>query len=354
MTTRRPVRVGSSIVGGDNPPILLPDIDMFFNADIGIAETMVSAVREAGLSAIKAAILHDPEIALDSGTRESFLDNDGNAVSVDYRALIEKKVMTKDAHRRLFGFITDAGLDLVLSVYDLEGLQLALECNAVAIKIPSSNITFQPLIAEAARAGVPLIVDTGKSTMSEIAQAIEWAEPARSVGLIVEHSPEAPPAPLSRHQLMMIPRLADAFDLHAGLSDHHHGNEMMLAATALGAVILEKGLTVDNPESDQDVYHAMRLSDLATVNRQTRMIHEALGSGYRDLPAERPVPHSRMGATAARNLTPGASLDIDSVRFAFPPEGVGAEHWPIIHGWRVRRTVKVGSPISWEDIEPAP
>ncbi|WP_164516700.1 N-acetylneuraminate synthase family protein [Minwuia thermotolerans] len=340
------------MLGGGNPPLLLPDIDMFFNADIAMAQHMVKAVRDAGLTIIKAAVLHDEAIALNCGTMETFLDNRGRPVTVDYRRLISKKVISKDEHRRLFRFIQDTGLELVLSVYDLEGLNLAVDSGAVAIKIPSSNITHQPLIAAAALAPVPLIVDTGKSTMVEIARALEWAAPARERGLIVEHSPEAPPAPLARHQLMMIPRLAETFDLNAGLSDHHHGNEMMLAATALGAVVLEKGLTVDDPDSDQDVYHAMRLSDLKPLRRQVEMIYDALGDGRRTRPSDRPVPHSRMGAVAARGLSTGEMLSLSNVGFALPPLGVGAEHWPIIEGWQARREVAAGEPVGWEDIEP--
>lgn len=349
-----PVDIGSQTVGEGHPPLLLPDIDMFFNADMKRAEYMVSAVRDAGLKTIKAAVLHDADVALDCGALETYLDNQGNPVSTDYRALIEKKIISKDAHRDLFRFIRDCGLELVLSIYDIEGLDLAISCGAVAIKMPSSNVTHQPLIAAAARSGVPLILDTGKSTWSEIARAIDWAEPAREHGLVIEHSPEAPPAPLTRHYLSMIPQIRHRFGLHAGLSDHHHGNEMMLAATALGAVLLEKGLTEDNPEADQDVYHAMRLSDLAPLKTLTTAIHTAIGLDERAFPADMPKPHGRMGLVARTDLDAGAHLDFDTVRFAFPPLGIGTEDWPQVAGRKLAFAVAAGVPVGWNDLESAP
>ena len=42
------------------------------------------------------------------------------------------------------------------------------------------------------------------------------------------------------------------------LSDHHHGTEMIIAATAMGAHIIEKGACPVGMENDQDVNHAMR------------------------------------------------------------------------------------------------
>lgn len=352
MTDRSPIRIGSRTVGVGHAPLLLPDIDMFFNADMDMAKEMTRAVRDAGLTTIKAAVLHDPSIALDAGAQETFLNKQGQPVSVDYRKLIEKKAMSLDAHRSLFDFIHESGLELVLSVYDLKGLELAVSSGAVAIKMPSSNITHQPLIAAAAASALPLILDTGKSTIEEIARALEWAAPARARGLIVEHSPDAPPAPVDRQELMMIPRLSDTFDLHAGLSDHHRGTEMMLAATALGAVVLEKGLTVDNPDADQDVFHAMRLSDLAPLKRQVEMIQAALGRGQRAYPADRPVPQARMGLVAATDLPSGSIVELGAVDFAFPPMGIGAEHWSMVEGWRLRRAVGAGRPITWSDLDP--
>lgn len=346
-----PVQIGRRTVGEGHAPLLLPDIDMFFNADLALAEAMIAAVRDAGLLTIKAAVLHDADVALDCGAMEIFLDNQGNPVSTDYRALIEKKVISKDEHRRLFRFIRECGLDLVLSIYDLDGLSLAIECGADAIKMPSSNVTHQPLISAAAGTGLPLILDTGKSTWAEIERAVDWAEPARSAGLIIEHSPEAPPAGLDRHYLSMIPQIRERFELHAGLSDHHHGNEMMLAATALGAVVLEKGLTEDEPEADQDVFHAMRLSELAKVQEQVLAIHTALGVGERTFATDRPDPHGRMGLVARADLPAGTRLSAGSVRFAFPPLGIGVENWPDLEGRTLARPVPVNTPIRWDDLE---
>ena len=67
-------------------------------------------------------------------------------------------------------------LDLVFSVYDTN--QYSLKIGAIAIKIPSSNINHKHLIEYSAKKNIPIIIDTGHSTIEEISRAINWLQDA--------------------------------------------------------------------------------------------------------------------------------------------------------------------------------
>ena len=60
--------------------------------------------------------------------------------------------------------------------------------------------------------------------------------------IIVEHSPPAPPTSISQHNMNLMLNLSVSCQSFYGLSDHHHGTEMIIAATAMGAHIIEKGV----------------------------------------------------------------------------------------------------------------
>lgn len=336
------------------PPLFFPDIGTFFNKDTTVAEDVIRQLHAAGANLVKGEILHDADIALDDDTPETYLTRDGRPVRERYRDLIERKIVPLDAYERLFGLCKSLRLGFLLSVYDFKGAEFARDVGAAALKIASSNIVHRPLIEYAARLDLPIIIDTGKSTLEEVARAVQWAEDAGADAIMVQHSPEAPPSPLANHNLRMLQTFRHVFDRPVGLSDHHSGEEMLYAAVALGAHAVEKGVIPDSLEQEQDVHHALPVGKAAEVLEKCRNIHVALGSAMRCLRRDRVKYISRMGLAAAKDLSAGDSLGLADVRFSFPAKGIPVEHWEIVQGWRVRRNIGYGQVIGWHDVEPPP
>lgn len=345
------IQIGSQIVGPNHPPLILPDIDMFFNGDLAVAERLIACVKAAGLTTIKAAILEDPEVVLDNGAEEEFLRKDGTIGLANYRQLIHKKILTRKQHQDLFATVHKVGLELVVSVYDTAGVDLAVAEGAVAIKIPSSNITFRVLIESAARTGLPLIMDTGKATMPEITRAVAWAKLAGAGNnIIVEHSPMAPPAPTRRQDLSLMPYLRNTLGLNVGLSHHARGPLMILASVPLGVTLIEFGFCRDNEDDDQDVFHALQESELAPTVQDVLEIYEALGDPY-DLSRHAITFHqARMGLRARVDIPEGAQISLENIAFSFPPIGIGAEEWNEVEGMTTTKALMAGSPICRLDV----
>lgn len=334
------------------PPLFFPDIGTFFNQDMAAAEAMVTRLHDAGANLIKGEILHDAEIALDDDTCEVYLGRDGKIVRERNRDLQQRKVVSLGAYERLFRLCKSLDMGFLLSVYDFRGAEFGRDIGACALKIASSNIVHRPLIEYTARLGLPIVIDTGKSTLEEIARAVQWAEDAGAEAIMIQHSPEAPPSPLANHNLRMLTTLREIFDRPVGLSDHHAGEEMLYAAVALGAHAVEKGIVPDDAEQDQDVYHAMPISMFEDVLAKCRRIHTALGSNMRYLRRDSKKHPFRMGIAAAKDLRPGETLTLDNVRFSFPVKGIPVEHWEIVEGWRVRGELVRGQVIRWQDVDP--
>jgi sialic acid synthase SpsE len=344
--------IGGIEIGDGCPPLLLADIGTFFNQDLSLAEHMVRGLKEAGCSLIKGEILHTADIVLDDETLETYFSPETGVVRERYRELVERKVVPLSDYARLFELCRQLGMPVVVSVYDIEGANFAHEIESAALKIASTNVVHRPLIEHAAGLGRPLLLDTGKSSFEEIVRAIQWARDAGAIDIVVEHSPDAPPAPVSEHHLRMLSTLKNVFDCPVGLSDHHDGNDMMIAAVALGAHVIEKGVCMDDAPLDQDVTHAIRLGEVAGLLRRCQSVYEGLGAAMRELPRGHVRPFARMGLVAGQNLRPGDVVSLQTVTFAWPAKGVPVEDWGAVVGWRIRRSVLIGAPIAWSDVEP--
>jgi len=342
-------KIGSQHIGAGEMPIFLPDIDVYFKHDIEGAYRLVNELSALGVTTLKGAILHDAEICLPGGDTGYFVPGEGVRTE-NYRQVIDRHVVPLETFRRIYSDARDRGLDLVLSVYDEPGIALALELGSAALKIPSSNITHAPLIRDAASAGLPLIIDTGRSTMDEIRRAVGWARASGVEVLIIEHSPPGPPAPVSAFNLNMMTALGEEYDCFDGLSDHFMGIDMMLVATARGADVIEKGVCLDRTESDIDIAHALPISQVGPALEKMGLFHQSLGARERVLPSDRPLPPDRMCVVAAVDLPAGTPITRNNIRFAFPPLGIGSEHWDRLEGAAVKKFVPAGQPLQDNDV----
>jgi len=331
--------------------LFLPDIGTFFNDDIELALVMVDQLTEADIPVIKAEVLHDVDICLKSDLVERYYSSSkGKMIEENYRAIIERKVVSLDKYEKIFGHIKHRGCELVVSVYDNKGADFAIEQDVIAIKIASSNITHQPLIEHVAKTKKTIILDTGHSTLEEIARAINWLNDAGKRDIIVQHSPLAPPVSVEEHNLKFMQTLGSCFGLPYGLSDHHIGDEMLYAATALGASIVEKGVCPDQLVDEQDRAHALNISKAAMIQKKIDNIANGLGNGVRELARDRDKYRSRMGLVAKVEIEKGDLLNENNIGYAFPVIGVPVEQIDIVMGKEVKNKIESGQPVRLSDI----
>jgi sialic acid synthase SpsE len=346
------INLGGSTISESHEPLLVPDIGTFFNQDTSKAVDLIAQLHSAGAQVVKGEILHNADICLDGALIEKYFSiARGKVVGERYRDLIERKVVSLDKYERIFSECKRRGLPFLTSVYDFVGADFSLSVGACALKIATSNIVHEPLIRYVAGLGLPMIIDTGKSSMAEIARAMEWARQSGASDIILEYSPLPPPAPVQQQNIRAITLYRNAFNnALVGLSDHHAGPEMLYAAVVLGACVLEKGVRPDDLDDDQDVGHALPISQFAEVKRICQSIWNGLGRPQL-LPVESPKM-ARMGIVAGRDLKAGEVLSPDTTSFAFPAVGVPVEHWSLVQGWRMKRDLDARTPIKWTDLLP--
>lgn len=354
------VEIGGIPVGPEHPPVFFAEIGSFFNGDLVLAERMLRAVLDAHRAVpdqpmvLKSEILDDAEICLPGDLQETYAAKDGRVKRESYRALIERKVVPLERYGDLFGICREAKVPFVISVYDFKAADYAHAQGAAALKIASANVVHVPLIRHVAKLGLPIVIDTGRTSIAEVHRAVETARSAGCFDLIIQHSPDGHPALPEAHNLRILQTLAQAFGVPTGLSDHYVGVEMLYVAIALGASVLEKGVAFDPEELDQDISHTMSIEDLPRVLGRTRDCWVALGSAERD-PRYRVKgvigSSQRQGLVAKRDLEPGDRVDLDSVRFAFPCLGVPVELWDLVEGWSIAEPVAAGHPVAWRHVK---
>ena len=163
--------------------------------------------------------------------------------------------------------------------FDIESATFLNEMMDV-FKISSSDLTNKPFIEFMCDFGKPIILSTGASSLSEIAQAVSWIE-KKGNPLSLLHCVLNYPTSDENANLGMILDLKAKFPQYIiGYSDHTLPKDMKVCemATLLGAGIIEKHFTHDKTLPGNDHYHAMDKDDLKLFRDNLERVFDILGS----------------------------------------------------------------------------
>lgn len=353
--------IGSFVLSDARPPMFLAEIGALFGQDMALAERLIETVAKARDQApdlpllLKGEILQNADFCLDDDSVETYQSRHGVRRQERYRELIERKVLPLDSYRAILDRARSLGLEVVMSIYDEEGADFAVENGVVALKIASSNVNHLPLIRHVAGLGVPMLIDTGRATLGEVETAVRTARQG-GARVLIQHSPDGHPAPPENHNLKTLTILRQVFEAPVGLSCHSASDDMLFMAIALGAAMVEKNVLFDTDAVEQDVAISTDITRLPSLLERLLAAWQAMGRPFRD-PANRHgliATSGRMGLVCQRDLAPGDRVDRTTIRFAFPCKGIPVHRYDEVAGWVIRRPVAAGKPIGWCDVEPGP
>ena len=103
------------------------------------------------------------------------------------------------------------------------------------------------------------------------------------------HSTSTYPLPVEEANLLAIPAMAERYGVPVGYSGHETGLQISLAAVALGAVTVERHITMDRAMWGSDQAASLESHGFTTLVRDIRVLEEAMGDGVkRIMPGEEP------------------------------------------------------------------
>jgi sialic acid synthase SpsE len=338
-------RIGRRAVDAHGPVFAIAEIGLNHDGDPARALELVEGAAWAGATAVKLQTL-DAEclVAADCPAPAHV-----NVPSLrDFFAAFE---LDADAHRAVAARAREHGMSVISTPLFEEAIPM-LEALAIdAYKIASGDLTYDGLVAAAARTGKPLILSTGMSTLPEIAHAVGVARRAGAEGIVLLHCVSAYPAPVNAENLRAVTTLRQAFPgVPVGLSDHSpRGLASAVAAVALGASVYERHLMIDDRAIDRAVSSTPReLRDIVEAMDRTRL---ALGDGRkRCMPAERPnLAPGRRGLYARRALRAGHRITADDVIALRPASALAPADLPRLIHSVLTHDLPAGAPFREDD-----
>ncbi len=324
------------------------------NGDPRLAADLIDAAAAAGADAVKFQTFRAEALVTATAPRAAYQQVNDPGGASSQRAMLNALELSADEHRSLLARTHDRGLVFLSTPFDSGSADLLDELGVPAFKVSSGDLTHLPFLAELAVRGRPMILSTGMATMDEVAEAVVVVENHGASSLALLHCVSCYPADPADANLRAMNTMADRFTVPVGWSDHTDGIEVSIAATALGACIIEKHLTLDRTMEGPDHAASLEPDAFAAMVRGIRSVESALGSGVKSpVEAERDVALvARRSVVAAVDLKPGVALQAEQLVVRRPGTGLAPKFLPELIGRTVRNAVAAGTPITGEMLSP--
>lgn len=345
------IQIGRHTLGADHPPYIIAEMSGNHNQELSRAFRIIDAAKAAGVQAVKMQTYTADTITMDHDGPE-FQVTEGLWAGRTLHELYEEAHTPWDWHKPLFDHARKQDITLFSSPFDKTAVDLLEDLNAPAYKIASFEIVDLPLIRYAAGTGKPLIISTGLATRDEIGEAVEAVRDCGNVNLVILHCVSGYPSDPAEANLMTIPDIAREFNVLTGLSDHSHGISVPVAATALGAVVIEKHITLSRAEGGVDSDFSLEPEEFSQLVSACGVAQAALGTANYDLKdSERENQRFRRSLYVVADIKKGEALTEHNVRSIRPGLGLKPKFYEAVLGKKATTDVMRGTPLSWDMVQ---
>lgn len=349
------VQIGNRWCGEGDPVFIVFEVGPT-HTGLDSARRLIEVAAESGADAIKFQILNTDRLMGDKRVDITYkaLGADGGPEDVTERldTILLRRELDPAGWAELKRYADKCGITFFATVDYPETLALVQEMGCHAVKVASGDVNHHGWLAEVARAGMPLMVDTGGSTIGEVERAVEVVTAAGNDQIIIHHCPSGYPAHLESINLRILTTLRQMFEFPIAFSDHSPGWDMDIAAVALGATMVEKTLTLDRRQRSAEHIMSLEPPEAGPFVRAIRDLEVALGRPRRIVTeAEaRGKAKARRSLFAARDLRRGERLSDDAVDWRRPGTGITPPEERYAVGRALARDVKAGSILTWDDL----
>ncbi|MEP3144639.1 pseudaminic acid synthase [Qipengyuania citrea] len=344
------MQINGREISRNERPYLIAEMSGNHNHSLDRAMEIVTAAAKNGADAVKLQTYTADTLTLDVDM-PGFVIEDENSLWAGRRLydLYEEAHTPWDWHKPLMDHARSLGIDCFSSPFDATAVDFLEELDVPAYKIASFESIDLALIRKVAATGKPMIISTGMASVVEIGEALRAAREAGNEQICILKCTSTYPATPENTNIRTIPNMRDTFGCEVGLSDHTMGSGVSVAATALGAVLIEKHFTLARADGGVDSAFSLEPDEFQRLRDETERAWQSLGGVvYGGTSAEEGSRVFRRSLYVAQDMAEGEPFTETNLRSVRPGYGLAPKHFDVMLGKRVNRALKKGTPVSWD------
>lgn len=330
---------------------IIAELSANHNQKIDIAIETIKAAKRAGADCIKLQTYTADTLTINSN-KEDFIIKGTIWSGKNYYSLYQEAYTPWEWHKQLFEVAKEEDLICFSSPFDKSAVDFLENLSVPAYKIASFEITDIPLIEYIASKGKPVIISTGIANIEDIELALDACKRMKNNQIALLKCTSSYPAPIEEANLSMIKDMNNRFGLITGLSDHTLGATVPIAATALGAKIIEKHFILDRSIGGPDSSFSMNEPEFTEMVKAIRETEKAIGKiDYRLTEKQIKGKDFSRSLYVVETITEGELFSENNVRSIRPGFGLHPKYLYQIIGKKSNQNIEKGTRFSLDFIK---
>lgn len=341
------MKIGKREIGPGLEPYLVAEIGANHCGSLERCLATMDAAKRSGADAVKLQAYTAKTITFDCWRDEFFIE-EGPWKGRRLWDLYKKCETPFEWFPKIKAHAEKIRIDWFASVFDSSSVDMLEKLGCPAYKIASFEIVDLPLIRYAAYTSKPVILSTGMASSYEVCQAIKAIVDVGAHGQepVVLHCVSGYPAKASDYNLSRLKSYSSFY----GVSDHTLGLEVPIAATALGACMIEKHFRdYDCPSDSEDAQFSLSPEAFARMVKAVYETWAAMQPGTSKSEAiHKPYRRSLFVVKAIKR---GEVFNYENVRSIRPGHGLPPGIIDDVVGLKAIRDIERGEPLQKEMVD---
>tara|TARA_Y100000389_G_C17433848_1_gene504314 strand:- start:97 stop:1101 length:1005 start_codon:yes stop_codon:yes gene_type:complete len=256
-------------------PIIIAEVGVNHNGNLNLLNKLIDSVSKTGVDFIKFQAFIADRLVIKNSPKANYQKK----IKLSQYDMLKKYELKSKNYDLIFKRCKKKKIKPLFSVFDIESLSLLKKYKIKNIKIPSGEITNEPLLHEIGKMKIKVFLSTGMSSLDEIKRALSTLQsrgtPKKNISILHCHSEY--PSIFKDLNLKSMLTLKRIFGCKIGFSDHSIGKLASIVASSLGAEVIEKHVTLKNNLYGPDHSSSLPVKDLKNFVENVRNARIIIG-----------------------------------------------------------------------------
>ena len=327
----------------------IAEIGQAHDGSLGIAHSYLDALKNTGVTDVKFQIhIADAESSKKEKFRKIFSYEDNTRY--DYWKRIE---FTKEQWLGLFNHCKKNKFNFVASPFSIEAVNLLKKLGCKTFKIASGEVRNYLMIDKIIQQKKEIILSSGLSNFKELDKTVNRIK-KNKIDLSIMQCTSEYPSNFKTIGLNVIKEMKKRYNLPTGLSDHSGEANTLLAATAVGAELLEFHVTFSKKKFGPDSTSSIEISKVRELIESINFIHKCVKykvnkSNYKINSKVKKIFSKSLAVN--KDLIKNHKIKIEDLETKKPGMlGINAESYEKIIGKKLNKNLKKNSFLRFKDL----
>jgi N-acetylneuraminate synthase len=345
----RDLAIDGRLLGPGHPCLIVAEVAQAHDGSLGTAHAYIDAVARTGADAIK---FQTHIAAAESTPEERFRVKFSHQDATRY-AYWKRMEFTEEQWHGLAAHTRERGLIFLSTPFSFEAVDLLERIGVPAWKVGSGEVNNFPMVKHMAQTRKPVLLSSGMSPWAELDEAVAYVR-QYDAPVAVFQCTTAYPCPPEKLGLNVLTEIRQRYGCPVGLSDHSGTIYAGLAATTLGANMLEVHIVFSRDCFGPDVPASVTTAELKQLVEGVRFIEKALTQPVDKEATALDLAELRRvfgkSVVAARDLPADHYLRETDLTLKKPGTGIPAARLSEVAGRKLKRAVLADALLSEDDL----